>query len=258
MTGEGHEPALALEARDVAKRFGTVTALDGTSLVAARGECVALVGESGSGKTTLLRCFNRMVTPEGGAVRRDGRDLAGLDPVRVRRETGYVQQEGGLLPHWTILRNAALAPLLLGMDDASERARDALDRVGLPPDRFGDRWPRQLSGGQRQRAAIARAIAARPDVILLDEPFGALDAITRFDLRAAFGALRRDLGITAVLVTHDLHEALELADRIAVMRAGRIEQDDAPDALLARPSTPYVARLLERAGLGAGAEGRGR
>ncbi len=245
-------PSFALEARDVQKRFGEVVALAGVSLRVAPGECVALVGESGSGKTTLLRAFNRMVVPDAGAILLGGRDASGLDPVRVRRETGYVQQEGGLLPHWTVLRNAAMVPWLLGMEDAEAWGGEALDRVGLPQDHFAARWPRELSGGQRQRVAIARAVAARPEVILLDEPFGALDAITRAEVRDGFGSLRRELRMTTVLVTHDLHEAVELADRVAVLREGRLEQVAEPGRLLSAPASPYVAALLARARLGAG------
>ncbi|TVR59793.1 MAG: ATP-binding cassette domain-containing protein [Gemmatimonadales bacterium] len=246
----------ALEARGVVKVYGELRALDGVSMQVASGECVALVGESGSGKTTLLRSFNRMVEPDQGEIFLDGDSARSMDPVRIRRRTGYVQQAGGLLPHWTVLRNVQLVPRLLGMDDARERALDALERVGLPPERFGDRWPRQLSGGQGQRVAIARAIAARPRVILLDEPFGALDAITRTELRSAFGELRRELGMTTVLVTHDLHEAVELADRVAVLRDGRIQEMASPERLVEAPESPYVARLLSLAGLGkGGAEG---
>lgn len=234
------------------KQYGRIRALDGVSLQVSSGECVALVGESGSGKTTLLRLFNRMVEPDQGEVLLDGETARTMDPVRIRRRTGYVQQAGGLLPHWTVLRNVQLVPRLLGMDDVRERARDALERVGLPPDQFGERWPRQLSGGQGQRVAIARAIAARPRVILLDEPFGALDAITRTELRATFGDLRRELGVTAVLVTHDLHEAVELADRVAVLREGQIQEIASPQRLVAAPESPYVARLLALAGLGKG------
>ncbi|NIP57917.1 MAG: ATP-binding cassette domain-containing protein, partial [Gemmatimonadetes bacterium] len=141
----------ALEAREVEKRYGAVVALDRITLRAEGGECVALVGESGSGKTTLLRAFNRMVEPDAGSVRVGERDVATWDPVELRRRTGYVQQEGGLLPHWSVLRNAALVPRLRGMEDAEDLARSALERVGLPPGEFGHRWPRQLSGGQRQR-----------------------------------------------------------------------------------------------------------
>jgi len=245
-------PRPVLAAEDVVKRYGGVTALEGVSLAVAAGECVALVGESGSGKTTLLRSFNRMTELDGGRVMVDGTDAATLDPVQLRRQMGYVPQEGGLLPHWTVLRNAALVPWLLGDVEAEAKGAAALAWVGLDAAAFGERWPRELSGGQRQRVAIARALAARPGIVLLDEPFGALDAITRAELQDAFGALRRELGITAVLVTHDLHEAALLADRIAVLRRGRIEQVASPERLIHAPETEYVAGLIARSRLGAG------
>jgi osmoprotectant transport system ATP-binding protein len=247
-TPSAHPPAL--EARSVEKRYGEVRALDGVSLQVNVGECVALVGESGSGKTTLLRAFNRMVEPDGGEVWIGGRAAGGLDPIQLRRETGYVPQDGGLMPHWSVLRNAGMVPWLLDLPDAEDLARKALDQVGLPADQFGPRWPRELSGGQRQRVAIARAIAARPRTILLDEPFGALDAITRAEVRAHFAELQAQLGVTSVLVTHDLHEALELSDRMAVLQHGRIEQVAPPRELIESPGSPYVAELLARAGLG--------
>jgi osmoprotectant transport system ATP-binding protein len=237
----------ALAADAVTKRYGAAAALDGVSLEVAPGECVALVGESGSGKSTLLRCFNRMTEPDGGTVRVNGGDVLATDPVELRRRIGYVPQEGGLLPHWTVLRNAALVPALRGMADAEARAAAMLERVGLPPATFGGRWPRELSGGQRQRVAIARALAAGPSVVLLDEPFGALDAITRAELQELFLDLRRDAGTTTLLVTHDLDEAARLADRVAVLRAGRIEQTAPVATLLAEPATPYVHDLLARA-----------
>ncbi|MDB4950824.1 MAG: hypothetical protein JWM27_3473 [Gemmatimonadetes bacterium] len=236
-----------LSAEGVAKRFGNVAALDGVSLEVRAGECVALVGESGSGKTTLLRCFNRMTDPDAGTVRVDGADVRGADPVALRRRIGYVPQDGGLLPHWRVARNVSLVPWLRGEGDVDAVAARALERVGLPAAEFGARWPRELSGGQRQRVAIARALAGDPGIVLLDEPFGALDAITRAELQDAFDALRRTMRITAVLVTHDLHEAVRLADRIAVLRRGRIEQCAAPGVLLASPSTEYVRDLLARA-----------
>jgi osmoprotectant transport system ATP-binding protein len=238
---------VVLHAADVRKRYGEAAALDGVSLEVRAGECVALVGESGSGKTTLLRCFNRMTEIDGGTVRVDGDDVASVDPVELRRRVGYVPQEGGLLPHWTVLRNTALVPWLRGDAQADRRAAEALAWVGLPAERFGPRWPRQLSGGQRQRVAIARALAASPSIVLLDEPFGALDAITRAELQTAFDALRRRLAITSVFVTHDLHEAALLADRIAVLRSGRIEQVAAPAELTSAPATDYVRDLLTRA-----------
>jgi osmoprotectant transport system ATP-binding protein len=240
----------ALRARGVIKRFGAVTALDGVTLDVEPGECVALVGESGSGKSTLLRCFNRLVAPDDGRIELDGRDLATLDPIGVRRAMGYVPQDGGLLPHWQVGRNVELVLRLRGEAEAPARADDALRLVGLEPAEFRARWPRELSGGQRQRVALARALAARPRAVLLDEPFGALDAITRAELQEAFAALRArgaPTTLTCVIVTHDLHEAFLLADRVAVLRRGRLEQLATPPALLHAPATPYVRELLRRA-----------
>jgi len=239
----------ALRARSVEKRLGAVAALAGVSLAVAAGECVALVGESGAGKTTLLRCFNRLTEPDAGMVEVEGEDVARLDPVALRRRVGYVPQEGGLLPHWTVARNVALVPWLRADPRAEERATEALATVGLEPARFAARYPAHLSGGERQRVALARALAFAPGVVLLDEPFGALDALTRHELRTTFAALRARLGFTAVLVTHDLGEAFALAERVAVLRAGRIEQCAAPDELRARPETDYVRALLARAGV---------
>ena len=237
----------ALAAREVSKRYGHITALERVSLDVPRGSCVALIGESGSGKTTLLRCFNRLTDPDAGVVLVDGADVASLDPVTLRRRVGYVPQEGGLLPHWRVHRNVALVPWLRRMDDGPALADEALRLVGLEPAAVGRRWPRELSGGQRQRVAVARALAARPDIILLDEPFGALDAITRADLQNTFLDLRRELAFTALLVTHDLAEAFLLADRVAVMHQGRVEQMASPDELRAAPATEYVRALLARA-----------
>jgi len=244
---------IVLSAEGVTKRYGDAVALDGVSLAVAAGECVALVGESGSGKTTLLRCFNRMTEPSAGTVRVDGEDVAAADPVELRRRVGYVPQDGGLLPHWTVLRNVSLVPWLRRDGGARAKAEEALGWVGMPAATFGGRWPRELSGGQRQRVAIARALAASPRIVLLDEPFGALDAITRAELQSAFDALRRRMRITAVFVTHDLHEAALLADRVAVLRHGRIEQVAPPAELVAAPATDYVRDLLARARVGAAA-----
>jgi osmoprotectant transport system ATP-binding protein len=236
-----------LAAKAVSKRFGNVVALDGVDLRVAAGERVALVGESGSGKTTLLRSFNRMVEPDSGEVHVRGNRIRDVDPVELRRSVGYVQQEGGLLPHWSVLRNASLVPRLRGFRDAEARAAGALSLVGLDPSEFAHRWPRELSGGQRQRVALARALAARPEVVLLDEPFGALDAITRSELQGVFAELSERLGITVLLVTHDLREAGRIADRIAVMKDGSILQTASLDDLRAHPATPYVAELLRKA-----------
>jgi osmoprotectant transport system ATP-binding protein len=251
-------PAPALAAEDVVVRYGTVTVLDGVTLRVPAGACAALVGESGAGKTTLLRCFNALVRPDAGRVRVGGDDVAALDPIALRRRTGYVPQDGGLLPHWTVRRNVALAAALAGAprDAADAQADEALALVGLEPARFADRHPRALSGGQRQRVAVARALAGGAGVMLLDEPFGALDAITRADVQAAFAAARAERAarrrpFTAVLVTHDLREARRLADVTVVLRGGRVEQAGPFAALQGAPATPYVARLLARAELSA-------
>ena len=237
----------ALLAERVSKRYGAVVALDEVSLNVPPGALLALVGESGSGKSTLLRCFNRLVDPDAGAVHVDGEDVTRTDAIALRRRIGYVPQDGGLLPHWRVLRNVELVLRLNGDSRAPERARDALSLVGLEPGKFADRWPGELSGGQRQRVAIARALAAEPKLVLLDEPFGALDAITRSELQDAYAALRGRLSITTVLVTHDLNEAFLLATHVAVMRGGRIEQIAPPDELTRSPRTDYVRTLLDRA-----------
>jgi osmoprotectant transport system ATP-binding protein len=171
-----------------------------------------------------------------------------VDPVALRRRVGYVPQEGGLLPHWTVRRNVELVPKLTDAPDAPTLAADALALVGFGDGTFDDRYPRQLSGGQRQRVALARALAAHPTLLLLDEPFGALDAITRADLQVMFAGVRRRRPMTSVLVTHDLFEARRLADRIAVMRAGRIEQVGSPGEVIDAPATEYVERLVEKSG----------
>jgi osmoprotectant transport system ATP-binding protein len=240
----------SLSARNVSHRFGSVVALDNVNVEVAPGRATALVGESGSGKTTLLRCFNRLVEPERGEVFVGEENVRNESPVLLRRSIGYVQQHGGLLPHWRVLRNVALVPTLQELAHAEDAAREALELVGLPAGEFGSRFPHELSGGQRQRVALARSIAARPGVILLDEPFGALDAISRSDLQEAFDKLRHALSVTTLLVTHDLAEAGRLAEEVAVMRKGRIEQRGTMRDLVSAPATDYVAQLIERARAG--------
>ena len=239
-----------LSARNVSHRFGDVVALDDVSVEVGAGRATALVGESGSGKTTLLRCFNRLVTPDQGEILVGDKDVRNEDPVLLRRRIGYVQQHGGLLPHWRVLRNVGLVPTLQGREDADDAAREALELVGLPAAEFGSRFPHELSGGQRQRVALARSIAAKPGVILLDEPFGALDAISRSELQQAFDELRKTLSVTTLLVTHDLAEAARLAEEVVVMRKGRVEQRGSMRELVHAPATEYVRQLIERAKAG--------
>ncbi len=240
-------PALGVE--HASKRFGTVVALDDVSLALDPAKSLALVGESGAGKSTLLRCINRLEELDGGRITLDGRDVREHDAVALRRSIGYVPQEGGLLPHWRVRRNVTLVPWLDSKSDLGTRADDALHLAGLGPD-LGDRWPHELSGGQRQRVAIARALAGGQSLLLLDEPFGALDAITRSDLQRTVRAIREQRPLTMVLVTHDLREAMHLADVVAVLRDGRIEQIAPPDVLRRTPATPYVGDLLARAEIG--------
>jgi osmoprotectant transport system ATP-binding protein len=239
--------SLDLRVTALTHRYGRVTALHDVSITVPTGTLLAIVGESGSGKTTLLRTFNRTVEPPPQCVFVGGDDVTTQDAVALRRRIGYVPQSGGLLPHWTVLRNVALVPTLSEHRDAAAAARDALARCGLDPALFAARFPHELSGGQRQRVALARALAAQQSLVLLDESFSALDAISRNELLDTFAHIRRTLGFTAVLVTHDLGEAARLADRVAVMRAGRVEQLDTLHALIREPATPYVEQLVTRA-----------
>jgi len=239
--------ALDLRVTSLTHRYGSVTALDNVSIHVPAGGLLALVGESGSGKTTLLRSLNRTVEPAPGSVFVDGEDVVTLDPVALKRRIGYVPQTGGLLPHWTVGRNVALVPTLLGRPNPHADANAALAQCGLTPSDFFDRYPHQLSGGQRQRVALARALAAKQGALLLDESFSALDAISRSEVLDAFSEIRSSVGFSAVLVTHDFGEAARLADMIGVMRAGRIEQLGLLHDVLTNPATPYVAALVSRA-----------
>jgi len=198
--------------------------LDHVDLTIDRGEALALVGRSGAGKSTLLKMINRLLLPQAGAVHVDGRDTREWDPIALRRRTGYVLQEIGLFPHLTVEENVALVPRLDGWPDARrhDRAIELLELVGLPPGEFASRWPRELSGGQRQRVGVARALAADPPVVLMDEPFGALDSITRVELRTEFQRIRRHLRQTVVIVTHDMEEAFAIADRVLTLEDGRL------------------------------------
>ncbi len=222
------EPALAYE--HVSRRYGGASALDDVSVTILRGSFVALVGTSGSGKSTLLRLANRLDRPDDGRVLVDGQDVAGTDPVLLRRSIGYVFQNIGLFPHMSVAENIGIAARLQGSAPIDVAA--ALDRVGLSAS-LASRLPAQLSGGQQQRVGIARALAAQGRLLLMDEPFGALDPVTRQQLGGMVRALHEQLGLTTVLVTHDMAEALLFADRVLVMAQGRIVADAAPREMMA-------------------------
>ena len=225
---------------------GTANIISNLNLSVERGETLVLLGESGSGKTTTLKFVNRLLVPTAGEVLVEGKATTAWDPIALRRRIGYVIQEGGLFPHFTIARNVGLVPALSGWDMArtNERVRELLTLVGLDPDRFAERYPRELSGGQRQRVGVARALAADPPLLLLDEPFGALDPLTRASLQKEFADLTSRLGKTAVLVTHDVREALILARRIALMHKGELALLETPERFLASDH-PQARAYLE-------------
>ncbi len=240
-------PAIVLDR--VTKQFPGMArpAVAELSLTVEAGELVVILGTSGSGKTTLLKMINRLHEPTAGRIEVDGVEIRDLPPTLLRRRIGYVIQQVGLFPHQTVARNIATVPRILGWDRAriAERVDFLLDLVRLPPEQFRHRRPRQLSGGQQQRVGIARALAGDPPILLMDEPFGALDAITRASLREELRRVQRRLRKTVLFVTHDVDEALELADRIVVMDEGRLVQVDTPLGLLARPATDFVRELLD-------------
>jgi len=235
-----------IEIDDVTRTFGDVVAVERLSLTVSRGAIVTLVGTSGSGKSTLLRMINRLIEPTGGAIRIQGRDISSIPGEILRRGIGYVIQGHGLFPHWTVERNIGTVPRLLDWDAAriARRVEDLLDLFGLDPNVYARKFPHQLSGGQQQRVGVARALAAEPSVLLMDEPFGALDPIIRAKAREDLFALQRRLGVTVVLVTHDMEEAIALGDRIAVMDRGRLMQYATPAEILARPAPGFVERLV--------------
>ena len=236
----------AIELSQIDKRFGGHAALAGVDLTIQPGEFVALVGPSGSGKTTLLKTINGLSQPDGGVVRISGEDVGALPGHLLRRRIGYVFQEIGLFPHLTVAENIAITPRLLGWDKTriARRIDELLDLVALPP-KVAGRAPSELSGGQRQRVGVARALAAEPKIMLMDEPFGALDPLTRDALGGDYRTLHDKLGLTTVMVTHDMAEAVLLADRIVVLRDGAIVADGAPGALLAETRDEGVRALLE-------------
>jgi osmoprotectant transport system ATP-binding protein len=231
----------------VGKSFdgGRVKAVDDVSLEVAEGEFLAIVGGSGSGKTTLLRLANRLIDADQGSIQIEGEDVRAADPVALRRRIGYVFQSGGLFPHMSVAANIGITPKLKGLPAAkiTGRVDELLDLVRLDRAQYRDRFPHELSGGQRQRVGVARALAAKPKIVLMDEPFGALDPLTRDALGDDYRALHREFGLTTVMITHDMTEAILLADRIAVMRAGRLLAQGTPSELSASHDS-YVGELL--------------
>lgn len=239
----------AIELENVTKAYDPAKppAVCGVSLAVAQGEVLALVGGSGSGKTTTLKMINRLIEPTSGSIRVLGDEVTNVDPVLLRRSIGYAFQGVGLFPHLTVGDNVAITPRLLRWDADRIRSRidELLTLVDLPPETYRDRLPAELSGGQRQRVGFARALAAEPRAILMDEPFGALDPITRDTLQTEFRDLQRKLSLSVVIVTHDMTEAVLLADRIAVMHEGVLRQLGTPHELLTAPADDYVAQLIE-------------
>jgi osmoprotectant transport system ATP-binding protein len=236
-----------IEIQRLSKLFGDVMAVDDVSLSVEPGQLLVLLGSSGSGKTTTLKMVNRLIEPTSGTVLIDGQDVGSLEPHELRRRIGYVFQKVGLFPHMTVAQNIAITPSLLGWERRrmEERVDELLELVELDPGALRGRRPAELSGGQQQRVGVARALAAEPRLMLLDEPFGALDPLTRDRLQQSFSRIRRQLGLTAIFVTHDMVEALLLGDRIAVMQAGRLVQLGTPRELVLQPADAYVERLMD-------------
>ncbi|SFK31107.1 osmoprotectant transport system ATP-binding protein [Cellulomonas sp. KH9] len=255
-TGPTRGPAVPAASPDAAIRFDAVrkeyagsVAVDDLTLEVREGELLVLVGPSGCGKSTTLRMANRLVEPTSGRIVLGGEDVTDVDPVALRRRIGYVIQNVGLFPHRTVAQNVATVPRLLGWDRrrARERVDELLTLVGLDPQRYARRWPHELSGGERQRVGVARALATDPPVLLMDEPFGAVDPVGRARLQQEFARLQRELGTTVMMVTHDIDEAVRMADRVVVLsRGARVEQLAPPLDVVARPASPAVADLVGR------------
>jgi len=238
--------APAIEYRDVSfSRPGSAPVLDHFSLTVEAGDVLALVGRSGAGKTTLLKLINRLLLPDAGAVLVEGRDTREWEPIRLRRRVGYVLQDVGLFPHMTVAGNIGVVPRLEGWPPERTAARvdELMGLIGLERERFAARWPDELSGGQRQRVGVARALAVDPPILLMDEPFGALDPMTRTELHAEFLRIQDRVRKTVMIVTHDMREAFALANRIGVLDAGRLIAYDSPQAL-AGSADPRVRELL--------------
>jgi len=240
-------PDPAIEFREVSfARPGRPRVLDRFSLAVESGEVLALVGRSGAGKSTLLKLINRLLDPDAGTIVVEGRDTRTWQPIALRRRVGYVLQDVGLFPHMSIARNVAVVPQLerWTAERISTRVHELLELVGLPPDQFAERWPDELSGGQRQRVGVARALAADPPILLMDEPFGALDPFTRVELHREFRRIQERVRKTVIIVTHDMGEAFALGDRVGVLEEGRLIACDRP-AAVASSTDPRVRQLLD-------------
>lgn len=241
----------AIEFRDVTKIFkgASYSAVDHVSLTVNEGEFITILGSSGCGKTTLLKMINRLCEPDSGSIILFGEDISTVDVVKVRRRIGYVIQQIGLFPHYTVGENIATVPKLLGWDKEkiASRVDELLDLVGLEPKEFRDRYPAQLSGGQQQRIGLARALAIDPKIMLMDEPFGAIDSITREKLQDELLNLHREMGKTILFVTHDIEEAFKLGDRVIIMNEGKILQFDTPETIIRQPADPFVQSLVDSA-----------
>ena len=230
----------------ITKRYGEAVAVREVDLEVQAGELVVLIGPSGCGKTTTLKMINRLIEPSEGAIYVNGEDTRTLDPQALRRGIGYVIQSIGLFPHMSVKQNIQVVPDLLGWPKkrSAARADELLSLIGLPPERYRDAYPRELSGGQAQRVGVARALAVDPPVLLMDEPFGAVDPLTRERLQDEFLRLQGELRKTVVMVTHDIDEAIKLGDRVCVMNAGRVEQYSTPEALLSSPQSRFVRQFV--------------
>lgn len=242
-------PAIVYE--NVCKKFNNseAYAVDHVSAEIEHGEFITILGSSGCGKTTLLKLTNRLYDADGGRVLVEGKDIAGVDPVELRRSMGYVIQQVGLFPHMTVRDNITAIPALMKWDKArmEERTDELLAMVGLNPEEFKDRYPHQLSGGQQQRVGLARALVLDPDIMLMDEPFGAIDAITRLSLQNELIRIHKDIGKTFLFVTHDIGEAFKLGDRVMVMNEGNLLQFDTPRRIASEPAGGFVRSLIESA-----------
>jgi osmoprotectant transport system ATP-binding protein len=237
---------IAVEFREVSKNYGSGYVLENFNLQIPREKIVTIIGPSGCGKTTLLKMINRLIEPESGAVLLEDKDISTLDPVELRRNIGYVIQQIGLFPHMTIEQNISIVPRLKGekKQELSSRVEELLELIGLDPVQFRRRYPHELSGGQQQRIGVARALAANPSIILMDEPFSALDPISRVQLQKELIKLNERVKKTIVFVTHDIDEALKIADQVVLLKDGQIVQSSTPKELLDRPANDFVKEFV--------------